>query len=199
MLKSLDSFEFKSTLINFFDGDEEVYHKLLKLDWDGWFYKPGYPIKPNYDDRMVQVCYNLADRWLQKKTQPFNPSEKDIEGWTANQSVVFLERLQSSASTNLSSMDIILLGKLYDYSTSSNVEVTARYLSLGLIVKDQSFFKPTATLLSSVGRMKFVRPLYRLLAQCDRDFAIKTFEKNRSFYHPICRSMVEKDLYDSKA
>jgi len=28
--------------------------------------------------------------------------------------------------------------------------------------------------------------------------AVKTFEKNRDFYHPICRAMVEKDLLGEK-
>lgn len=42
--------------------------------------------------------------------------------------------------------------------------------------------------------MKFVRPLYRALVKVDRPLAEKTFEKNREFYHPICRGMVEKDL-----
>ena len=35
---------------------------------------------------------------------------------------------------------------------------------------------------------------YRQLRDVDRDLAMKTFEKNREFYHPICRGMVEKDL-----
>jgi len=43
--------------------------------------------------------------------------------------------------------------------------------------------------------MKFVRPMYRLLNEADRELAVKTFEKNRDFYHPICRQMVEKDLF----
>jgi leukotriene-A4 hydrolase len=42
--------------------------------------------------------------------------------------------------------------------------------------------------------MKFVRPLFRALNDVDRKLAVKTFEKNRDFYHPICRGMVEKDL-----
>jgi leukotriene-A4 hydrolase len=40
--------------------------------------------------------------------------------------------------------------------------------------------------------------MYRLLEKADRDLAVKTFEKNRDFYHPICRNMVEKDLYGSE-
>jgi len=55
-------------------------------------------------------------------------------------------------------------------------------------------YQPTAELLGKVGRMKFVRVLYRGLVKVDRKLALETFEKNRDFYHPICRGMVEKDL-----
>jgi len=66
---------------------------------------------------------------------------------------------------------------------------------------DASALPGVAELLGQVGRMKFVRPLFKGLNQGDRELAIKTFEKNREFYHPICRQMVEKDLglVDAKA
>jgi len=62
----------------------------------------------------------------------------------------------------------------------------------------ESVYKPTAELLGKVGRMKFVRPLYRQLIMRDRKLAERTFEKNRDFYHPICRGMVEK-LFEKHA
>lgn len=36
---------------------------------------------------------------------------------------------------------------------------------------------------------------YRRLNEVDRELAIKTFKENNDFYHPICRGMVEKDLF----
>ncbi len=45
--------------------------------------------------------------------------------------------------------------------------------------------------------MKFTRPLYRELFALDGDtrtVAVNTFKERASFYHPICRSMVAKDL-----
>ena len=36
---------------------------------------------------------------------------------------------------------------------------------------------------------------YRLLNEADRDLAVETFGKNKDFYHPICRNLVEKDLF----
>jgi len=86
------------------------------------------------------------------------------------------------------------MGKSYALGSSRNVELSFRYLSIGLTAKDETVYHPTAELLGKVGRMKFVRPLYRKLNKVDRKLALETFEKHRDFYHPICRDMVEKDL-----
>ena len=60
---------------------------------------------------------------------------------------------------------------------------------------DSNVLSLVADLLGKVGRMKFVRPLYRGLMKQDLDLARATFDKNKNFYHPICRQMVEKVLF----
>ena len=194
MLKSLDSYEFKKTLLDFFATDAEATAKLNSVDWDTWYNKPGYPPKPKYDDSLVRACYELATKWQGRARSPFAPTSDDIASWSANQSVVFLEKLQS-APEPLRVEDVELMGSTYGYAASENVELVSRYYGVGLLAKAQSLYHPTAELLGRVGRMKFVRPLYRLLAKCDRLLAVETFEKNKSFYHPICRVLVEKDLF----
>jgi len=47
--------------------------------------------------------------------------------------------------------------------------------------------------------MKFVRPLFKQLNEANRALAMETFEKNKDFYHPICRAMVEKDLFGEES
>jgi hypothetical protein len=61
--KSLDSYEFKSTLLEFFESDKVASKALAEVDWDSWFYKPGLPPKPEFDTSMVDKCYALADKW----------------------------------------------------------------------------------------------------------------------------------------
>ena len=66
--KSLDSYEFKATLLDFFgEGgkgeNKEVARKLDGVDWDEKFYKPGLPPKPEFDTSMVDKCYALAAEW----------------------------------------------------------------------------------------------------------------------------------------
>jgi len=90
------------------------------------------------------------------------------------------------------------MGAAYSLSASRNVELSSRYFGIGLTAKDESVYQPAADLLGKVGRMKFVRPLYRKLVKVDKKLALETFEKNKDFYHPICRAQVEKDLKESE-
>jgi leukotriene-A4 hydrolase len=106
---------------------------------------------------------------------------------------VFLETIQLF-ETPLTPSQSRLLASTYSFNSTKNVEVLSRYFGVGLAAKDETVYQPTADLLGRVGRMKFVRPLYLQLAACDRKLAEETFEKNKSFYHPICRNMVMKDL-----
>ncbi|KZF21561.1 leukotriene A-4 hydrolase [Xylona heveae TC161] len=199
--KSLDSYDFKSTVLEFFANDVEASKKVNDLDWDTWFYKPGYPPKPNFDTSLVDRCYKLAEDWAELSKDggkaDFKPSKDDIAGWTANQVVVFLEKIQSWENPMIKGA-VELMGKRYGFESSQNVEVVSRYFGIGLKAKYTAVYQASADLLGRVGRMKFVRPLYRQLNEVDRDLAVKTFEKNKDFYHPICRQMVEKDLFGNK-
>jgi leukotriene-A4 hydrolase len=197
--KSLDSYDFKACLLGFFEKDAEAKKKLDEFDWDRLFYAPGMPAKPQFDDSLVKTCYDLAAKWedLVKSSDSktaFTPSPEDTKPWTSNQSVVFIERLQSFGES-FTPQQISLLGETYGYSSTSNIEVSSRFLCLGLKAKAPATYKPAAELLGKIGRMKFVRPLYRLLNEADRELAVSTFERNREFYHPICRQMVERDLF----
>ncbi|KAK5172421.1 hypothetical protein LTR04_005561 [Oleoguttula sp. CCFEE 6159] len=198
--KSVDSYEFKSTLLDFFASNPSTSRKLADLDFESWFYKPGYPPKPDFDTSMVDVCYALADKWKQLTTRSnsaeaeFTPHKADIAAWSANQCVVFLERVQTFP-TPLPDTAVRTMGEVYGFASSRNVELVARYFGIGLKAHCKDVYQPTAELLGRVGRMKFVRPLYRALNEVDRKLAVRTFEKNRAFYHPICRGMVEKDLF----
>ncbi|KAL8912411.1 MAG: hypothetical protein Q9171_002597 [Xanthocarpia ochracea] len=158
--KSLDSYDFKSTLLEFFEKNGAATKRLNNVDWDAWFYKPGLPPKPEFDTGMVDVCYTLAEKWkgFGSDKGVFEPAEKDIEGWVANQVVVFLERIQD-LDEPLSKEAVHVMGRTYGFFTSKNVEVVSRYLAVGLKTKSEEVLEPTAELLGRVGRMKFVRPL----------------------------------------
>lgn len=63
--KSLDSFEFKDTFLDFFNnlGDHELSTKVASIDWNDKFYSPGLPPKPDFDTTLANMCYDLAEKW----------------------------------------------------------------------------------------------------------------------------------------
>lgn len=90
------------------------------------------------------------------------------------------------------------MGEHYGYATTKNVELSSHFFVLGMQARAKEVYQPAADLLGKVGRMKFVRPLFRHLKECDEELAMRTYEKNKDFYHPICRRMVEKLLFEEK-
>jgi leukotriene-A4 hydrolase len=125
--------------------------------------------------------------------QDFKPDIKDIEGFTANQILVFLQTVQDFTPT-ISVDKSRLIGSTYQISDSKNVELKSAYYGIALRAGDRSEFPGIVDLLGSVGRMKFVRPLYRGLAALDKDLAVKTFEKNKNFYPSTTKGQLAKDL-----
>ncbi|KAK0720797.1 peptidase family M1-domain-containing protein [Lasiosphaeris hirsuta] len=195
--KSLDSFEFRDTFLEFFGTPEyaSLKDKISEIDWEGRFFTPGLPPKPEFDTSLADVCYELAEKW---KGTDFTPGASDISSWTGNQVLVFLDAVQDFKEP-LTVEQSQSLGAAYGLVESKNAELKTAYFQIALRAKDTSAYQGVANLLGEVGRMKFVRPLFRSLNKVDRELALKTFEKNRDFYHPICRQMVEKDLGATKA
>jgi leukotriene-A4 hydrolase len=160
--KSLDSYDFKATILDFFSNDNAAAEKLTAVAWDTWFYKPGLPPKPDFDTSLVRPAYELADRWemLTKSdsSASFNPSPNDTKGLSGNQLVVFLERILVLANP-LPKDSAAQMGDIYGFKASQNVELSSRWCQIAMQAGDRTCLDVVTGLLGSVGRMKFVRPL----------------------------------------
>ncbi|KAJ2020839.1 Leucyl aminopeptidase yscIV [Coemansia sp. S680] len=196
--KSIDTQDWKSHLFAYFaEHDPSKTELLNQIEWDKWLFAPGMPPVGNkYDERPQQICLDLADRWLSAADgsdySQFLP--KDIDGFSTMQKVIFLTRLAERSplpAAMLASLDLV-----YRLTDHRNCEVRFGWLSLALKSNYMAATDAVVDMLSTQGRMKYTRPLYRLLHACPdgRDIAEQTFLRLREFYHPICARMVEKDL-----
>lgn len=190
--KSLDSYEFKDTFLEFFNTPEyaDLKDKLAEIDWEARFYEQGMPAEPKFDTSLIDACYKLAAKW---EDPHYEPSPADVADLAANQKLVLLQQVHAFAKP-LSAAQAEKLGSVYKFVLSQNIEVKAAYFELSLKSNVVSTYALVAELLGQVGRMKFVRPLFKALNKVDRELALSTFEKNKDFYHPICKAMVAKDL-----
>lgn len=210
---SLDTYEFLDTLFNFYGGDEEKLNILNNIDWETWLFKPGMPPRPNFDTSMADSVYRLSNEWVEK-SQQFKSLEQfkgyfcldDIKDFNSNQIVLFLETLVQMGNVDNKEHKIIwfenkialeALLDIYDdikLVKSRNAEVIFKLFKLQIVGQLNEYYIKLADWLGTVGRMKFVRPGYRLLNSVDRPLALRTFDKYMDTYHPICKSLVKQDL-----
>jgi len=154
------------------------------------------PIKNEFDQTLAKACNELAKRWnlARNKDQFEEFSPSDIEEFTPGQKIVFLERVLEYQP--LSQSAIVAMDKVYNLTTVYNSELRFRWQKICLLAEYETIFPHVVKFVTEQGRMKFVRPLYRLLNNTKNgsSLAKKTFIENRSFYHPIAAAMIEKDI-----
>lgn len=202
--KSLDTFEFLDTLYAFYPNKKEV---LDSVDWETWLFKPGMPPVQKFDTTLADNVYSLANKWINAANDGLSKDQllasfqsSDVSEFNANQIVLFLETLTTinQGKFNWSKYPDVaeLLLQIYHESTkdSQNAEVIFKVYKFATLANLSSYYQILANWLGTVGRMKFVRPGYRLLNLVDRDLALVTFERFKDTYHPICRSLVKQDL-----
>lgn len=207
--KSLDTFQFLDTLYEFYPEKKEI---LDSVDWETWLYKPGIPPRPHFITALADNVYQLADKWVEmaqhlKTTEDFRSEFNaiDIKDFNSNQLVLFLETLTQNGHSNKKPKDFdwakfpvasrALLDIYQDNIVKSqNAEVVFKMFKFQIFAKLQEEYKHLADWLGTVGRMKFVRPGYRLLNSVDRRLALATFDKFKDTYHPICKALVKQDL-----
>ncbi|KAJ1870551.1 Leucyl aminopeptidase yscIV [Coemansia sp. RSA 990] len=196
--RSISTFDWKSHLFDYFAENEPAKMELLNsMEWDKWLAEPGMPpISNHYDERPQKACLDLADRWLkaarESEYSQFSPA--DIAAFSTMQRVIFLTRLAEAAP--LQPDMLAAIDSTYALTGYRNCEVRFSWLVLALKSNYMAVTDAVVDMLSAQGRMKYTRPLYRLLHACPdgRALAEETFLRLRSFYHPICARMVEKDL-----
>jgi len=84
------------------------------------------------------------------------------------------------------------LHKTYGLSSTKNVEISFRYLMLGLKLKWRDILPHVGHFLSKHGRGLYVKPLYQNLANVDKEFAKKVYQTNKPFYHSVIRNYCSK-------
>ncbi|KAJ6459517.1 peptidase family M1-domain-containing protein [Mycena sanguinolenta] len=208
--KSITTEQWKAHLYDFFskNGGPEKIKLLDGVDWNAWFYGEGLelPVKMTYDETLAQASYALADRWDAARSTTANATtfkKSDLDGFNANQIVVFLERLQSLPPLPLE--HIKHLGTLYALSSTPNAEVRLRFYALALS-------PPTSEAAAHFvgeagrwvvgddgtgvikGRMKFCRPIFKAVFEVDKTLALDIWAKNKEGFHPIAKKLIDKDL-----
>jgi hypothetical protein len=175
---------------------KEARSKLSDINWVSLFHTKGMPSDPvpSFDNSLARAAETLSQRWVGLEStiglvasatkgtqQPSFGFKGELEDWSTQQVNLFLEFLLTHADEEAPFSEALLLAldESYGFTNSNNAEIRFRWQSLCLRSDVPWIVPQVVAFLTSQGRMKYVRPLYRALKQstAGRQVALDTFKK----------------------
>jgi leukotriene-A4 hydrolase len=197
-----DHFAFQSVttevFVNFLKSDlwiqqaksDSVSERDFLASIDEWIYRPSFPVnRLHLDAGVFGAVEQQADQW-QKGQLP--PAEIKAATWSTDEWIFFLRHL----SANLTPQDMVELDNVFRLTSIRNTEVATEWLLLSIQKNYAEAFPRLEEFLSTVGRNKYLKPLYSELAKTPKgkQFALSVYKRVRPSYHPITASAIDTIL-----
>ncbi|MBL8537805.1 MAG: M1 family metallopeptidase [Hyphomonadaceae bacterium] len=160
-----------------------------RLQLDAWAFEPGLP--SNAEEPRAESFVEVAHFVDHFASHGGAPAAAPWETWGTYERQRYLQTLPRT----LSRAQLDALESAFGLNNVGNAEVLFDWLSLALSNRYEPALAPTERFLTSMGRGKFVRPLYRaLMAQGDwgQPHARRIYARARATYHPIVQGAVDR-------
>ena len=155
-----------------------------------WIYEPGLPSNnPQFiSARFQQVSSNLK-AWTDGA---FTADELDTKTWTTNEWLQFIRKLPDTLSVQKYSE----LDKTFRFTKTGNNEILAIWLEKSIKAGYPEVNDALDHFLTTVGRRKFLTPLYRALLEADStgNKANEIYIKARPNYHSVSTKTLDQLL-----
>jgi len=155
-----------------------------------WLYQPGIPegaYEPISD--AFQRVEEQAEAWL-SGSEPV--TSLDRENWSTQEWLHLVRYLPE----DIGAAKLRELDNAFHLTATGNSEILSEWLVLGIKNNYQPAYPRVEEFLTSMGRRKFLRPLYQALADAPggRERALSIYREARPGYHPISVSAVDEIL-----
>ena len=189
------SHSFKSVTSEDFLDDLES--KLLKGDKalkdkikpDLWVYQPGLPgNSPAVGSVKFKVLDSLIAKWESSSNAEVFKSVK----LSSNESLYLISHLPEN--TGIDQMKV--LDQIFKFTPSGNAEIQSAWYTLSIRKKYQPANKNIEAFLTTVGRRKFLMPLYKELVKTPEgtEWAKKIYANARPNYHSVAYNTIDELL-----
>jgi aminopeptidase N len=155
-----------------------------------WIHEPGLPDNaPEFPSTRLAYLKGLAAGWQNGQ----RPDPKLARDWSAEEWLVYLQALPRMMPTE----ECAWLDKTFALTEQKNAEIVFNWL----VIATNSAYEPALarvrTFLGEVGRMKYLKPLYKVLhaREQTRELANQMYAEHASRYHPIARAGIERILH----
>jgi leukotriene A-4 hydrolase/aminopeptidase len=170
---------------NLLDDHREL---AARVPVEEWVEKPGIPASaPRPKSEAFERVEFEAARWLAGKAPA---SSLPASGWSTQEWLHFLRALPAT----LPREKVAELDQAFHLTDSGNAEITNQWLLMAIARDYEPAYPRLEQFLVSMGRRKFLKPLYEALVKTPegKARALAIYRKARSTYHPIAVATVDK-------
>lgn len=157
-----------------------------KINIKAWVYGPGIPSNaPRADHERFDKVNAERDDFLKS-----GDIKKDgTTGWTTHEWLHFLRKMPKP----LTKQQMALLDGSYHFTQSGNSEIADLWFIMSVAADYDVAYPAMDKFLSSVGRRKFLEPLYEeMIATGKKDMAKKIYARYKMNYHPLAQTTLDK-------
>ena len=167
------------------------YPKVMsEAELEEWLYAPGIPASaPRASSTRLAALDAARNAWLKGDL----PTAKlDTKNWKAIEWMKFLNDIDNKATV----AQLKELDQAFGLGKTGNSEVAFRFYRAAIHAGYRDIRAPLNDFLMSVGRQKFVVPLYTALRAKpdDKAWADTVYKKARERYHPLTQKNVDKQM-----
>ena len=157
-----------------------------KINIKAWVYGPGIPANcPRADHERFDKVNAEREKFLKAG----DAAALDTKGWTTHEWLHFLRKMPKP----LTKEQMAALDKTYHFTQSGNSEIANLWFVMAVAASYEGAYPEMEKFLSSVGRRKFLEPLYEeMMSTGKQDMAKHIYEKYKMNYHPLAQSTLDK-------
>jgi len=174
---------------NLLDKDPAL---AARVPVDDWINKPGIPASaPKPASSAFARVEEEGKRWLRGEI----PAAKILTArWTTQEWLHFLKSLEVSAGSGAARM--AELDQAFHLTRSGNSEIAFQWLLMAIRNRYEPANPRLEEFLTTIGRRKFIKPLYEELAKTPegKERALAIYRRARSTYHPIAVASIDDVL-----
>jgi leukotriene-A4 hydrolase len=157
---------------------------VQNIDIEAWTHGPGLPAnapKP-HSDAFARVDAQI-EAWR-------SGAPLDTRGWVTHQWIHFIHGLPAT----LTVAQMRALDEEFHFTSSGNAEILEAWLERAIENRYEAAYPALERFLMSVGRRRYLKPLYTKLAATPEGLAMakRIYEKARPAYHPLSQATVDE-------
>jgi hypothetical protein len=167
--------------------EDELPGVAARVHAEAWLYEPGLPDNaPEFPSDRVRSLKALSEGWRQGR----RPTADEADALSPLELLVYLQGLPRP----MPMPDCEWLDGHFKLTGRGNYEILVEWLTIAAASGFEPAFPRLRDVLTSVGRMKYLKPLYAALgssARC-RVWSREVYAEARDRYHPLSRLVVEE-------